>query len=845
MRNSLSVDVSPTYQTVEAYHKHLLAEMEALASGTTGSSSATTATPLTSPTKLKELRAGQGHPPGTPSSTATMSPASPTLSDEKERMAKRAATLCRCFGKTQKGCVRGAKCPFKHSWDGVESKHRCLACGGKGHLAKECPTKKNATAKSAARAPSATPDPAARSVRVDESKNQVVEVPVATSTATPAATSSASSQASELREVLNEAGKMLKALSATQAKACKVVNPLEDRIYQFDEASMAVEKRVKGIEEESMGLLDSGASHPLRPGSTDEVNGCSKVTVTLAGDGTTQLAQNQVGTILIPQDRAEGVQPIVPLEALIMDLGCSLTWSRSHLKLVHPRHGQLKVELRGRCPEVAVSDALALIRELEEVQLKQLEDQVSTLSARLQMLDQQESRTWDVLLRDFVESGRKDVLWKALMSCPYTKELPDEVKELLAEGFDPTRGQEYVKALPLSRRDRRRLLVSNNWVVHLYAGTAAGDGDPFKLLNKSGRVLLEIDVCSSRLWDMNLVGGIYRCLLWAAAAKKVDDVVGGPPCRTFSALLHRPRPGYPEPARSKEHPHGLPQLDPRRQVQVHRDTALIAKQMLIWNVAFLARSGSFVGFLLEHPADPDTYMKDNSEGEGYPSLWKMKMWERFRETFGMHFISYDQGALGHKAVKPTSNGTNYEALLDLDGMKANRAEMVPATMLPSDALARWAPGLRRRLVKAILGSQSLPIPEGVMNEAMSKKMSADQRELWRQHLLADHQPYRPDCATCINAQATGRPHRKVARKRGFSLAVDLAGPFKHKGRDMDYRDYRYLMVAAFRFPRSLLHVTKPKEYDELLEIPEEEDDDMNLAELFAFEEWGFRRGGGS
>ena len=202
----------------------------------------------------------------------------------------------------------------------------------------------------------------------------------------------------------------------------------------------------------------------------------------------------------------------------------------------------------------------------------------------------------------------------------------------------------------------------------------------------------------------------------------------------------------------------------------------------------------------------------------------------------MHFISYDQGALGHKAVKPTSNGTNYEALLDLDGMKANRAEMVPATMLPSDVLARWAPGLRRRLVKAILGPQGLPIPEGVMNEAMSKKMSADQRELWRQHLLADHQPYRPDCATCINAQATGRPHRKVARKRGFSLAVDLAGPFKHKGRDMDYRDYRYLMVAAFRFPRSLLHVTKPKKYDELLEIPEEEDDDMNLAELFAFEE---------
>ena len=669
-------------------------------------------------------------------------------------------------------------------------------------------------------------------MKVDETKNQIVEIPAASSASLP----SSASQASELREVLNEAGKMLKALSATQAKACKVVDPLEGRVRQLEEIHPDREKPGMKFEEESTGLLDSGASHPLRWASPDEVKGCEKVTVTLAGDGTAQLAQNQMGTILIPKDKAEGVQPIVPLGALIMDLGCSLSWSKSHLRLVHPRHGQLRVELKGRCPEVALGDALTLIRELEEVQLKQLEDQVSTLTARLQMLDQEEARSWDDLLREFVKGGRKDVLWKVLMSCPYTRDLPEEVKELLAEGFDPDRGKDYVKALPLPRRDRRRLLASNNWVVHLYAGASAGSGDAFNLLNKGGKVLLEIDVCSSRLWDMNLVGGVCRCLLWAAAAKKVDDVLGGPPCRTFSALLHRPREGYPEPARSKQHPHGLPQLDARRQAQVHRDTALIAKQMLIWNVAFVARAGAFVGFFLEHPADPETYMKDVAAGEGYPSLWKMQLWERFQETFAMHFISYDQGAMGHKAVKPTSNGTNYEALLTMDGMRAIRSAVVPATTLPSDALARWAPGLRTRLVEAILGPQSLPVPEAVMREAMTKKMSADQRELWRQHLLADHQPYRPDCATCINAQATGKPHRRVARQTGFSLAVDLAGPFKHKGRDMDYRDYRYLMVAAFRFPRSLLHVAKPKDYDELLEVPDEEEDDMNLAGLCEFEE---------
>ena len=236
--------------------------------------------------------------------------------------------------------------------------------------------------------------------------------------------------------------------------------------------------------------------------------------------------------------------------------------------------------LKGRCPEVAVADALRIIKELEEVQLSQLNEQVDSLSARLQMLEEGETRTWDENFKEYVKTGRKELLWKVLMAAPYTKDLPDEVKELVAEGFQPSMGKEYVKALPLSRRERRRLLASDHWVVHLYSGSPASEGDPFRTLNKNGKVLLEIDICSSKLWDMNLVGGIYQCLLWAAASQKIDDILGGPPYRTFSALLHRPRQGFPGPARSPQHPYGLPQLDARRQVQVHRDTALIVKQMI-------------------------------------------------------------------------------------------------------------------------------------------------------------------------------------------------------------------------------------------------------------------------
>ena len=128
---------------------------------------------------------------------------------------------------------------------------------------------------------------AARAVRVDEAKNEIQEIP-----AVQPQPSTASMPTSELREVLNEAGKMLKAMSIGQMKSCKVADVNNENDFEGDA---------------SMGLLDSGASHPLRPGSEEEVNGCSSVQVTLAGDGTTTLAQNHLGTIVGDDVRAPSV----------------------------------------------------------------------------------------------------------------------------------------------------------------------------------------------------------------------------------------------------------------------------------------------------------------------------------------------------------------------------------------------------------------------------------------------------------------------------------------------------------------------------------------------------------
>ena len=159
-------------------------------------------------------------------------------------------------------------------------------------------------------------------------------------------------------------------------------------------------------------------------------------------------------------------------------------------------------------------------------------------------------------------------------------------------------------------------------------------------------------------------------------------------------------------------------------------------------------------------------------------------------------------------MKPTTIGTNYKDILDLDGVKTE-AKKIPATLLPAQELARWAHGLRHRLALAIVGSRMGETP-------MACKLTPAERELWRKHLENDHQPYRADCAVCVNAQAVGRPHPRVPRPSSFTMAIDIAGPFKHKGSSMDFRDYRYLMVGAVRFPKSFLQVLDSVSYDKEL-----------------------------
>ena len=185
-----------------------------------------------------------------------------------------------------------------------------------------------------------------------------------------------------------------------------------------------------------------------------------------------------------------------------------------------------------------------------------------------------------------------------------------------------------------------------------------------------------------------------------------------------------------------------------------------------------------MGFFQEHPADPVTYLKGDQEEvvNKYVSWWRMEPWMKFRNLFRMKELTYEQGALGHPAVKPTTNGTNYAALEELNGLRM-KVRPEQAGNLISHQLAEWAPRLRQKIAEAILGPQLLPPQLRQDDGCVARKMTGGQREVWRKHLEADHIPYRAHCSVCVEAQATGRPHRRRARHSGFALAVDLAGPF--------------------------------------------------------------------
>ena len=721
LRYNLEVDTRPTIKGAQDLQQALLSELEQVAFRTRpGGSAAATVKAVTLPSPPPPAKAPQ------PTGGGDGSP-------------RKQKPPCK-FYLTEKGCSKGGACSFSHNFTRKERAGRCWTCGSTLHQQTACPTKQDGgspTAKSKASAPKAPAQPQVAAVLTEPPP-----APLPSTSATGPAASTASSSAStapttstlpegDLKDLLKEASAMLKEirqlkmLSLSQVEKCARelgCDPIEGRT----------------------GLLDSGASHPYREATNEELDAAHRVQVQLADGREVCLAQNASGTLLVQASRSGASSgPIVPLGALVQDLGCQVSWTRrGGLTIRHPEHGIIKPTMVGRCPVVAETQALDLIYEIECEKLRELRAATKASAKSLWMWAT--DKPWAQHLEAFVREGGRAHQLQAMgaMGSPFLgwSELD---KSLISESIDlgDKAGWIYLRALPGSRQRRKRLM-SMPWVVHLFSGPGHAVDPLFRELD-DGRVLVQIDINRSKSEDLSMIAGAYRCLLWGAATGRVDGFFGSPPVK-------------PE---------------------------LVQKMMWLVTVAKAARA--------ERGGHPVFAM---FEGEKMMKLlrgtdvekWKAVVgsWEKFVEATCLEEI-----------------GENVVTNLAFDGIPPVANERGSSRWTPEfkealvQAVRLW--GREPEALQVAKWVKKLDIKDGDFMESLSDKELA----MWRAHVRNNHLPYNRRCQTCVRSSGTGKIHRRIKHPGAYCLSLDVAGPFRHKAADPNHKDYRYLLVGAYIMPK--------------------------------------------
>ncbi|CAE6958294.1 RE1 [Symbiodinium sp. CCMP2592] len=628
MRNRLQLDSNPTEETTLDFHKHLQAEMELLSTATS-----------TASRSAPRIKSAAATPDATTATTAT--PGAKARPDKKER-------LCKWFAKSDDGCRRGAECQFQHDWGTTAKTGRCLLCSALGHQKKDCPTKKQG--EPAQQSPTSGPkgkgkgdkgggaatssstaaaSPATRSLATGGGQKEPPQPgPEPSPAGSPA--SSSKEPPGDLQQILTDAHQMLKTMMATTTPATTTTSgaPTYESIQrQLDEMKLKALKvsTPQTTEDESRGaLLDSGATHVLRPARDEREHLTSKeVPVVLAGDEKRLLRQTPAGSIILDPAQGKEAQTILPLGGLVESLGCTLKWTRGGLMLKHPKYGTIRTRIRAGCPEIADPVKAAMsISELESRRMDELRQRTLELQDRLNAIRMMEAKTedWRQDLAAYASEGCVVDGLQALYKSPIFKGLPEEVLMGMVPNVEANdkSGWEYLKGLPVSRRIRKKLMRSKAWVLNLYGGKNLKQ-DPVQSLNgqvnvdtNSEVVIINVEILLHGGWSMR--GPAYKALMWGAMTSRVKAVIGSPPAKTYD-----PRPYVKEknakPWRTKEEPYGITGLSPTEMYYVNKETSLTARQILLYLVAHTCSKGRPVGWMMSNPGG-ETFGSDYYDNRG-------------------------------------------------------------------------------------------------------------------------------------------------------------------------------------------------------------------------------------
>ena len=463
------------------------------------------------------------------------------------------------------------------------------------------------------------------------------------------------------------------------------------------------------------------------------------VRVELAGGQTVTLKQNRAGTLMpttSPEDseKAQEAATILPLGALVQQLGCDLTWTRrGGLRVVHPQYGVLRTVVRGNCPMIGEVQALELIHQLEQRKLQELRE--ATAETFLGTLSLDDVKDWDEMFMKFVQTGDRTYLLKALEnpSSPL-QGVSDAVRSLLAVKVDVCEeaGRGYLKALPM-RRSQRRSLLAKRWIVKLYEREDEVS-EAFKVVEDDKTVFVNVNVHRSRGFTMKGDSPVYKALMWAACRGQIEGVVGAPPSNACAELC--------------------------------------AKELLVWMV-------SKEGARLHRQTSPYFAMTlDPASG-----MWTTPLWQGFQREYQIPVIQASPSGVSECYCVATN--------LELSGEDSGWGPGVDAT---SASLRGWSSEFNKMIADGIRLWRRRPEPLLLCSAtSRSSGMSPEEIRKWRRHIQDGHLPYSRHCKTCVETAATGRSHRRIIAPSCYTLSLDLCGPFRQRGETADAKGYRYAL----------------------------------------------------
>ena len=312
-----------------------------------------------------------------------------------------------------------------------------------------------------------------------------------------------------MKVLIDEANRMLKSLQGADPKEKHVspkvaedkVTQLQKQLDELKKATMRPFRLSRMSTSRASGLLDSGATHPLRARRRGEqVNHLPRVQVTLAGEQQVAMHLSPTG-VIIGEETAE---PIVPMGLLANALKCSINWCGDGLKVVHPKMGELEVVVREGCPMISHNLALKLIEEIESL---------AGVALRMAQVSAQ---------------GELDWIQRLAHEHPAFAGLPNDIKQALIEA--PAADFKV-----FATRRIRTVWKRDGVLVHALFGPDDGYTlrRAFHEVGGDKRALYELDVlhgCPHK--DLSPEGSAYPALLRLALDGICKGWVGGPPCRT-------------------------------------------------------------------------------------------------------------------------------------------------------------------------------------------------------------------------------------------------------------------------------------------------------------------------